>query len=206
MDLITDTIGKLDIFEEQASPRAYKPVRFELGYNYKGLHPSTREAHAAVQWFLNDIMQKQSTRRRWVTLLGASGTGKTHLLNNAAALLKANGKTVSKYNWVKLFNRMCDNGGLLPWLESAQVLIIDDIGAGYMESDKARALQAAYLYELAEARLNKWTLLSSNLTFENISSQLDPRVASRLMHGCSEIVSMFGAEDYRMRRFKSRNL
>ena len=67
--------------------RGYKPVRYDMGGFDESVHPEVHSMHRAAQWFVNDILNKQRPRR-WLSLLGASGVGKTHLAEAVAAILK----------------------------------------------------------------------------------------------------------------------
>ena len=69
--------------------RTYKDVvRYELGYETQGLHKSVTEAHRAVQWFVNDVVHRETALKRWVSLMGASGCGKSHLAAAAVRVLR----------------------------------------------------------------------------------------------------------------------
>lgn len=182
----------------EPEPRKYKPERYELGYvtdGIPGLAPCVNTAHKAIQWWLNDILHGASDRLRWVTLYGKSGCGKTYLINTAIATLKARGKRAQKWGWSALKGRLLDGNSPGLWEQVADMphLAIDDIGADYMGSEKAAGVSASLLYELLEARLGKWTLITSNLTPAELP---DMRIASRLKRGLNEVVDMTTAKDF----------
>jgi len=58
----------------------------------------------------------------------------------------------------------------------ANLLLLDDIGAS---SDSSFSLEQ--LYSLLESRIRKWTVITSNLTLEEIGQRMDTRIASRLI-------------------------
>ncbi len=180
--------------------RTYKgATKYELDYETAGLHMSVYEAFRATQWFLNDIQHKQTHLRRWLSLLGASGCGKTHLARKVVEVLKAEGRGerfVQFWSWRGAMQHVLADGAVMRWLIDRPVLVLDDIGTGFTESTKARALNASLLYELLEGRLGKWTFLTSNLAPAHIEEQLDARIASRLYRGFNEIVNMSEAGDY----------
>lgn len=184
-------------------PRGYKPERYELNFETNGLDRSVNEAHRAVQWWLNDILHGEKHRARWVTLHGIPGCGKTHLVRNAIRVLRAHGKQAQLWSWGELRDRLLgdDSPGLWHHVATLPYLALDDIFTGYMESDKSAALNASLLYDLLEARLEKWTLLTSNLAPENMP---DMRIASRLVRGMSEVINMQGAQDYGVLQFQRR--
>lgn len=176
-------------------PRAYKPVRYELGYCVEGLPECVTTAHRTIQWWLNDILHGCTERRRWVTLYGRSGCGKTHLVTAACAILAQQGRRAQKWNWAKLRDRLLSGAypGLREQVQSIPYLALDDIGAEYTESGKTAALSASLLYDILEARLGKWTLITSNL---KPADMVDVRITSRLYRGLNELVDMSGAGDF----------
>lgn len=175
--------------------RNYKPERYELGYITEGLDESVTTAHREVQWWLNDILHGATDRRRWLTLYGKSGCGKTHLAVYAIAVLKANGKQAQKWGWSKLKGRLLDGScpGLWDQVVGMPYLAIDDIGADFMSSERAAGVSASLLYDLLEVRLGKWTLITSNLTPAELP---DMRIASRLKRGQNVLVDMTTARDF----------
>ncbi len=188
-----------------AGKRPYKPERFELGYEVEGLHPCIDEAHKATQWWLNDIIHKQRERSRWVTLYGQSGSGKTHLATAAARVLREHGHRVQKWRWGRALGMMLDGEWeLMGQLCRLPVLVLDDVGAEYTGGDKSRQLNAAKLLELLEARLGKWTFITTNLRPKQIGEELDARISSRLYRGQNVLVDMSFPEcDYCLNRHKA---
>ncbi len=188
--------------------RAYTDVlRYELDYVTRGLHKSCYEAYSAIQWFLNDVVHRESRRKRWVSLLGASGCGKSHLGRMVVEVLLASGcseREVQFWGWTKAMERILADRGVMRWLIDLPVLVLDDIGSSYDASEKARALNASLLYELLEGRLGKWTVITSNLAPGNIAERLDVRIASRLYRGLNEIVDMAQADDYPQLQYERR--
>ncbi len=183
-----------------APQRTYKDVvRHELDYVTEGLHKSVHEAHRAVQWLLNDVLHRQHALKRWVFLGGKSGCGKTHLGKKAVEVLLQHGyhkERVQFWTWRGAMREILNDGGAMRWLAGLHVLVLDDIGTGYTESDRAAALNASLLYELLEARLGKWTIITSNLAPADIGERLDVRITSRLYRGLNEVVNMSEARDY----------
>lgn len=176
-------------------PREYKPEAYPLGYQTEGLAPCVREAHRAVQWWLNDILHGCRERRRWLTLFGRSGCGKSHLAQAARACLKGYKRKVSLFNWSAMRDELLSDpqGGLMEYAQGRPILVLDDVGAEYMASERAERMSASLLYRLLEARLGKWTLLTSNLA---PADWVDVRITSRLYRGLNELVDMSGAADY----------
>ena len=191
---------------ENAPRRSYRcAVRYDLGYETEGLHPSVTEAHRAVQWLLNDVVHRETALKRWVSLMGASGCGKSHLAAAAVRVLREQGfraRRVQCWSWRKVMGRLLEDPGLMSWLADLHVLALDDIGTGFTASQKAAALNASLLYELLEARLGKWTIITSNLSPGDVAETLDVRIASRLYRGLNVIVDMSCADDFCLMRYK----
>lgn len=185
--------------------REYKPRRYELFFETEGLAPCVTAAHRAVQWFINDVAHREEARRRWVTLFGRSGCGKTHLMLMAELRLREElpARSVQAWGWGDLLGKMLDGAhpGLLEQVQELPVLMLDDVGAELMESARWQSLCMRTLLEVLDARLGRWTMLSSNLAPEDMP---DARVASRLFRGLNEVVDMRGADDYALARWKER--
>lgn len=114
---------------------------------------------------------------RWLTLLGSSGAGKTMLAKKLAGFV---------YPWPTLakilraqeygrFDDICDE----------KICCIDDIGSEY-QSDFVNAK----LYEMFSRREGKWTIFTANLSVEQVSAKVDPRIASRMLRHGSVVVEV----------------
>lgn len=176
-------------------PRGYRPEAYALGFRVEGLAPCVDAAHKAVQWWLNDILHGCKERRRWLTLFGRSGCGKSHLALAARGCLRAHGRRVQCWNWAVLRERLLGGccPGLMEQVQGLPVLLLDDVGAEYLGSDRAAGVSASLLYRVLEARLGRWTLLTSNLA---PADWVDVRITSRLYRGLNELVDMSGAADF----------
>lgn len=165
-------------------------VRYDLGWHEPPWLPeSVREMHRQAQWFLNDLAHHHSgTAPRWLTLCGHSGCGKTYLAaairNTAKYTLGYTEQQTQLRNASILASRLRDGDmGLLTFLCNIPVLVLDDLGAEY-PSDFIRSK----IYELMESRLNKWTVITSNLSVADIADRLDVRIASRIKRGANVLV------------------
>lgn len=152
----------------------------------------------AASTFAADIDGAPSMPPRWLTLCGASGCGKTHLAREL-------------YNWYGRYHsafRHPDTGawnsrqyafkdvsilasdlkkglyGHATDLERCHFLVLDDLGA---ERDVSGFL-AEQLLKLLNRRLDKWTVITSNLTLSQISDTLDARIADRMRRGNNIVV------------------
>ena len=148
---------------------------------------------------------KDSARPRWLSILGVSGTGKTHcasrLWNYANGRLKG-GWTVTrsgfhyhqdtayiphKIFWPDFVQRLRTGAAyeLRDDMKRWPVLFLDDIGA---ERD-ASGFAAEELNTLLAMRMGKWTLITSNKDFNGLKN-VDARIASRLIRNDNICVSI----------------
>ena len=124
------------------------------------------------------------TNPRWITLLGPSGIGKTHCATKLWNLARDRSvwaytefnpqvvywpEYVSRLRSGKAFDHVRD---MLDW----PVVFIDDIGADRDTSGFA----SEQLNMLLGRREGKWTILTSNLSLEQIGS-IEPRIADRII-------------------------
>ena len=203
-DTIAHRLGLADIVLEPgyrpppiALPTA-RPIRGEIlpPFVTDGLHPSVAEAHTAARNWCRSI-RHNAQPAYWLTLFGSSGCGKTFLARHARSYLRNHGIDCQLWNWGVAFGKLNEPGSeLTTHLIHLPVLIIDDIGTGYTLSDKSAELHSTRLYEILEARISKYTLLTSNLNPQQIRERLDARIASRLFRGQNTIIDLTHAEDY----------
>lgn len=178
--------------------------------------PQLREMLEASEQFVRDIYHDNQPRH-WLSLLGNSGVGKTML---ARAILRWAHKhqenkkdptydlTVEvKYRecgmlkWSQCCNYMINGDyGWLPQAKRDWLLVIDDIGVEY---DKVRALANSKLYEILEARRGRWTVITANMSLEQVGTKVDPRVASRLLRDESVVIEV-EALDYAVRQHRAK--
>jgi DNA replication protein DnaC len=148
---------------------------------------------------------------RWLSLLGASGAGKTFLARQLFRWFKAS----------PLFKAVVDvgedhiihPGGFYSWRKTADMIlggdysrvsdmcderlvVIDDIGAEY--KDKAGIVKSK-LDRILDARVGKWTVLTCNYSLEQIGHEMDTRISSRMLRNQSVVVDV-DVIDFNLRR------
>ena len=162
MDDIQHLAGKVSLVPSQDGiVRSYKPVRYDMGGFDERVHPEVQAMHREAQWFINDVVNKVRPRR-WLSLLGASGIGKTHLAEAARdALFKERPSLpIQFWKWQKVVSmlRSGDWAFIEYLVKEVYVLILDDVGA---ENTSPAILSA--LNRVVDGRLGKWTMITSNL-------------------------------------------
>jgi DNA replication protein DnaC len=160
----------------------------------------------AAATFNRDICRDFWGPAYWLTFLGSSGTGKTHLAKGAwkawerkAQFRKARGGIEVPmdgyyWNWDRFINELRERHyGVFQDACRAKFLILDDIGAGHTSSSFA----IDKLYELLNARLDKWTVITANQKLETIA-EWDQRIASRLIRNGNQCIEAV-TKDYATR-------
>ncbi len=160
------------------------------------MDPVLEDMHKAAAQFLADMWNQGAPY--CLSLLGPSGTGKTMLARLVARFF---GRFMSEIKVDKTLTRPGEiwrtTGGLIEWgaqlremLDTGEwnrmgafrgdyFLVLDDIMA---EHAKLRELSASKLFEILNARHGRrWTIVTANTDLEGVSTQLDPRIASRLI-------------------------
>lgn len=161
--------------------------------SFQADHSEQRKALACALKFCADM---ENRRFRWLSLLGPSGRGKTHLARCVEAWRKSRGGAGYFYRWLDLLQRFREDreqiGNFMRRCDDSRLLIIDDIGAGY-ETEFA----AATIAEIAERRQGRATMLTSNLTMQQIA-ELDSRIASRMIRGGSVVFTFRELKDFNL--------
>lgn len=196
------TIG--EIINEPGAPggivRNYTPVRYDFGGFVEGVHPEVKLMHREAQWFVNDVVNKVRPRR-WLSMLGASGVGKTHLAEAISTTIKAKATHLFTqcWKWQNIVSKLRngDYGITDHLLSVVDVLILDDVGA-----ENKSELVRSHLNRIADGRLGKWTVITSNLLPDDIGQQIDVRITSRLYRAGNVVCTVKEAPDYSYELYK----
>lgn len=124
---------------------------------------------------------KRGLTPRWLSLLGTSGAGKTMLARKIREVCNVTFKP-----WTRVCQMLRD--GEYRWFQDLigiDFLVLDDIGSEYKTD-----FVVAKLYELLSCRTQKWTVITANLSLEQIGTNLDPRIASRMLRDGSVVVDV----------------
>jgi DNA replication protein DnaC len=170
--------------------------------------PKLVELQAACQQFCDEI--KSGYPPRWLSILGKSGTGKSHMAKKAYRWVLDFGSAYTHETGARLFHRCkrvdwrnaatnIRNGdwNYVDELKSVWFLFIDDLGA---EHKGGTGIVQSALEAIIDARMGKWTLITSNLGRQAIADEIDPRVASRMKRVGNSIVFIKDVADYYERK------
>lgn len=145
----------------------------------------------AAKKFESDFLH--NNRPSWLTFLGRSGTGKTFL----ARLIFEKARRVPGLAWHRdLIQPVLESHWpqLLSSLRNGRYYLLDDLrDCNFLFLDELAiehdptGFAADKLCELLSQRQDKWTLLTTNLTSENIGI-IDERILSRMVRGRSVLV------------------
>ncbi len=138
-------------------------------------------------------------------LIGSTGTGKTHLSSSIARAIISRGFDVlydTAQNIVEAFrNDQFYRNASNPESEAdkfllCDLLIVDDLGAEFVNPFSVSAL-----YNLINTRQNRGlsTIISTNLSAEELAGKYDGRIYSRIV-GCDYTVLFFKGKDHRVFR------
>ncbi len=174
---------------------------------YKELDPETTAAKAKAQAFVSDLVKKDSTAK--VFMSGNTGVGKTHL--GASMVFEFMARTGFKTTCMLISHRelleqlkyaMSDEevrqkvtGEVMREVKRVDLVLVDDIGANLGSFDftkdidkynKPASVPTAYdidtLSSLFEARLEKPTILTTNLSSKHIKQLYGERLYSRMVN------------------------
>jgi DNA replication protein DnaC len=164
------------------------------------------EMLGAAKDFIRDMTI--GTAPRWLSFLGRSGTGKTHLARSINRFFKVEasiyvepvtGAHLSRrggfIGWRKVIEHLRDGDyGIVDAICNDWFVALDDIGA-----ERASDFSVSKLHQVIDARLGKWTVITCNFSREEIAEHMDVRIASRLGRGNSVIVDGICVWDYSTR-------
>lgn len=170
------------------------------------LGPGVAEMERQAQLFLNDLAHRRGEAvPRWLTFSGCPGCGKTHLARRIRDIAREQLGFTERSAQMWTVSRVAEmlrggDWGVLDHLAGVPLLILDDLGAEYRSE-----LLTSKLYDLFNRRLGRWTVLTTNLTAQEIADRLDARLTSRLRRGFNELVYARDARDYCWMRPADRN-
>lgn len=141
---------------------------------------------------------------RWLSLLGTTGTGKTHCAKQLWTKLRNRLPGTSEYQpsfiyWPQFVNELRGGEayGLVRDMQRWPLLCLDDVGA---ERDTT-GFASEHLNTLLGCRAGKWTILTSNLNLEQLGV-VDNRIADRIIRQPNLFVEL-STESHSLRQLKT---
>jgi len=139
--------------------------------------PGLIRAHSEAVRYYKDMEKRKNPR--WLSLLGPSGSGKTHL---AKAIWKAWMANLRDHTRTRHGVSARLDGKWIYWPQA-----VDRIRGGEYD---ASGFAASQLNRLANQRLGKWTIWTSNLSLDQVATKLDNRIADRLIRSGSSVIEL----------------
>ena len=184
-----------DYVERSTSPKfatTYRGIKLPLEYAINCEH--TQRAYIETQRWLNDIIHNFSERSRWLILYGRPGAGKSHLLYHSANILREFRRKVVNKRAADCASSLRDGETHLLhqfWAKAA-IFMLDDFGSEYHTD-----YMTSQWFDLFDQRVSKWTLITTNLTPQQIGRRYDARIQSRIEDTRNTIVDLTRAADFR---------
>lgn len=165
------------------------------------------EMLSKAEAYLSDLVTQKNPR--WITFSGKSGVGKTMLAKNIYSEFYENHRYYERengttgrydcgfYSATKITNTIrAGDFGIIEQLKREHLVCIDDILAEH-PSD----FIASQWYDILNARLGKWTILTTNKTLNQIANEVDARIASRIIRDNNELI-ICDTKDYGFRKLE----
>lgn len=103
-------------------------------------------------------------------------------------------------------NQQQTEGEIIRVCQKARLLILDDLGVAHIKDESLPWAQDIY-WRIFDARADKFTLITTNLTSYQWGARIGRRAISRLMQALGNeknIVEMFGIPDYRQKNWRTK--
>lgn len=174
-------------------------------FNLKYYADDDKEAMQKVVSFCKKYAKDISVNSKSVMFFGGTGLGKTHLslAIASAAIDKGMGVVYSPAQNLlqKLEKEHFSYSADTPFLDdvlNCDLLILDDLGAEFITS-----FSQALIYNIINTRLlsAKPTIISTNLSIEELTERYTPRVTSRII-GCYTIKQFKGSDIRQQKRIE----
>ncbi len=206
--------GALTVMQEQQTQSEpvnttewAKFLKFEIDGDSRTVAQLTRMVDTTAR-FMRAL--KDGDSPRWISFLGTSGSGKTHLARRIWDWFKGSSQFKAEMDrnsreilypgswifWPDMASELLSNQGYgrLEDLKGEKLVVLDEIGADRDPNGHIRDCLA----RLLSARVGKWTVLTSNKTLGDIERDIDARISSRIVRDENVVVDVDIA-DYALR-------
>ena len=184
-DCLKRELGRLAV-EEMNRHAQVKLCSFEsFSLKYYRNDPACYETMSRILAFCKRYAEQFDLHAPSLLLSGNTGLGKTHLSLAIASEVMQKGYGVLYDSVINLlrrverehFGKAEDNADTLELLLSCELLILDDLGAEFDSS-----FYVSTVYNIINTRLNCGlpTIISTNLTHEQVQRRYEDRIVSRL--------------------------
>jgi DNA replication protein DnaC len=213
-DLVPHVLHEIKEPSTKDRPRSITSAQFRRIANFspRNNQPDDEKINCMIDAAAKFACDVNATRPYWLSLLGNSGVGKTRL---ARAVWRTY-ESVTKFDiWLDAPRQVIrgSRGQFVPWRNLCSVVregawgwvedlchddfvILDDVGAEY--DREGSGFTVSILDRILNARREKWTMLTCNLSLEAIGDKLDVRIASRLLRDGNQVIEC-DANDYAMK-------
>lgn len=170
---------KIESFNENSSVKMCSFDDFSLSY-YEG---KDADVMTRILGYCKKYALSFSKSSESVFMCGDTGLGKTHLSLSIAKEVISKGYNVAYDSIINYLNDIekehygKSDKNTLAMITSVDLLILDDLGA-----EVKNAFNHSTIYNIINTRINRNlpTIISSNLTSDDVSERYDDRVASRI--------------------------
>ncbi|MBQ8623535.1 MAG: ATP-binding protein [Oscillospiraceae bacterium] len=190
-ECVTALLDKYSVYElnKQCKIKLHTFAEFNLDYypesvTYKGNVINAKEKMMQNLKFCIDYTNNFSLDSPGLLLLGETGLGKTFLSSCIACEVLKKGYSVA-FDSIQNYLRDIEKehfgrsqGDTLETLLNADLVILDDLGSEFSSS-----FNSASIYNIINSRANmgKPTVVSTNLSLEDLQARYDDRIISRLL-------------------------
>lgn len=207
--LMVNIAREKSMLNEQMSTQNFD--NFDLNVFDMKINPtfkiSQREYMENIRNYLYDYSTNYTEKDKSILLYGPVGVGKTYMLSSVAREIINRGYSVVYMSAMQLLKKLFSiryknfNDQPQPEVEEilydCDVLMIDDLG-----TENSSDTNISLLFDLLNYRIQqqKTTMISTNISLDDLSEQYDARIASRIK-GEFMPIQFFG-RDIREERFK----
>jgi DNA replication protein DnaC len=178
-------------------PRRYQGVSFERP-PVSDMARAAPDQIALVRRYVAQIASNlDAGRGLWIQ--GDVGTGKTTLAMLISKSALEAGRSIAIYSLPRLLAILRESidseGGMLALMDrlsAVDLLHIDDLGA---ENPTDWVLEQLYSIVNARYEANRAIVATTNLAPDELSDRLGPRICSRLVEICGDLIPLFGDDD-----------